>query len=126
MAHTSKVAVVGLGSMGLGAAQSLLRAEIEVVGCDVNPDSCRRFESSGGTTVASPGEAAHGAGAVVVMVVNAAQTEEILFGTDGVQSTLKRGAVIISSATMSPEPARGRRHDSRTCRRTTTSSSPAR
>jgi L-threonate 2-dehydrogenase len=106
MAQTPKVAVVGLGSMGLGAALSLLRAGVEVVGCDVSLESRSRFESGGGKAVSSLAEAAHGAGAVVVMVVNAAQTEEVLFGADGAQGVLKRDAVVISSATMSPDDAR--------------------
>ena len=92
--------------MGLGAAQSLLRAGFEVVGCDVSAESRSRFESGGGTAASSPAEAAQDVGAVVVMVVNAAQTEEVLFGTEGVQGALKRDAVVISSATVSPADAR--------------------
>ena len=30
-------AVIGLGAMGMGLAQSLLRAGLKTVGCDVNP-----------------------------------------------------------------------------------------
>src|SRR4029453_1669382 len=43
---------------------------------------------------------------VVSVVVNAVQTEAILFGAGGVAETLARGAVFISSATMDPDVAR--------------------
>ena len=81
--------------MGLGAAQFLLRAGIEVVGCDVESESLGRFETSGGAAVSSSARAAQGIGAVVVMVVDVAQTEEVLFGTDGVQAGLNWDTVII-------------------------------
>ena len=40
------------------------------------------------------------------VVVNAAQTETILFGANGVAETLGKGAVFVSSATMDPDVAR--------------------
>ena len=43
---------------------------------------------------------------VVSVVVNAAQTETILFGKDGVAETLAKDAVFVSSATMDPDVAR--------------------
>ena len=36
---TAKVSVIGLGSMGLGMAQSLLRKGLSVTGADLNPDA---------------------------------------------------------------------------------------
>src|SRR5881398_126836 len=101
-----RVAVIGLGSMGFGMATSLRRAGLEVTGCDVSTDSVQRFVADGGKGAATPGEAAQGADIVVSVVVNAAQTEAILFGRDGVAETLGKGAVFISSATMDPDIAR--------------------
>ncbi|MFG1345021.1 L-threonate dehydrogenase [Xanthobacter autotrophicus DSM 431] len=99
-------AVVGLGSMGYGMAMSLLRAGIAVTGCDVNANTVARFAAEGGKGAASPAEAARGAHMAVSVVVNAAQTEAILFGPGGVAETLPEGAVFISSATMDPDIAR--------------------
>ena len=42
----------------------------------------------------------------MVLVVNAAQTEAAVFGTDGAAPRLAKGGVIISSATMAPDAAR--------------------
>jgi 3-hydroxyisobutyrate dehydrogenase len=101
-----RAAVVGLGSMGFGMAQSLLRAGFEVAGCDVSAEAVARFVAVGGRGVADPAEAAKDADVVVSVVVNAAQTEGVLFGARGVAETLPQGAVFISSATMDPDVAR--------------------
>jgi 3-hydroxyisobutyrate dehydrogenase len=101
-----RVGVIGLGSMGLGMALSLKRAGSDVTGCDVTPEAVSRLVSEGGRSAATPADAADGADAVVSVVVNAAQTETILFGAGGVAETLPKGAVFISSATMDPDVAR--------------------
>ena len=104
--HKRKAAVVGLGSMGFGMAQSLLRAGLDVAGCDVSPDAVARFVRLGGRGAADPAEAAKDAEIVVSVVVNATQTEDILFGAQGAAQTMPQGAVFVSSATMDPEIAR--------------------
>src|SRR5215470_15634963 len=98
-----RMAVIGLGSMGFGMATSLRRAGFEVTGCDVAADSVARFVTDGGKGAKSPAEAAKNADIAVSVVVNAAQTETILFGSSGVAETLAQGAVFISSATMDPD-----------------------
>ncbi len=102
-----KAAVIGLGSMGSGMAASLIRAGFEVAGCDVSPDAVGRLEAAGGRGAATPAEAASGADVAIGVVVNAAQTDAILFGPGGVAETLPAGAVFVSCATMDPEVARG-------------------
>lgn len=105
-AKSLKVCVVGLGSMGLGIAGSLLRVGFTVVGCDVTQAALDRFAALGGQVAGSPAEAAQGADAVITVVVNAAQTETVLFGPQGAAAQLAPGAVILSCATMSPDAAR--------------------
>jgi L-threonate 2-dehydrogenase len=108
MTETAKpqVAVIGLGSMGFGMATSLRRAGFAVTGCDVMADSVARFVKDGGKGANTPAEAAKAADIVISVVLNAAQTETILFGKDGVSETLRKDAVFVSSATMDPEVAR--------------------
>jgi putative dehydrogenase len=101
-----RIGVVGLGSMGLGMAASLLRAGFKVTGCDVDPKAVQAFDAAGGQAAASPAQVAYNADIVVVVVVNAAQTETVLFGPDGAAAAMKEGAVVISSATMAPDAAR--------------------
>jgi 3-hydroxyisobutyrate dehydrogenase len=100
------IAVIGLGSMGFGMANSLQRAGFEVTGCDVSADLVARFASGGGKGARTPAEAAEAAGIIICVVLNAAQTETVLFGKDGVVETMAKDAVFVSSATMDPEVAR--------------------
>ena len=53
-----------------------------MTGCDVSADSVARFVADGGKGARTPAEAAKAADIVVSVVVNAAQTETILFGDD--------------------------------------------
>jgi 3-hydroxyisobutyrate dehydrogenase len=103
---TVKVSVIGLGSMGLGMAQSLLRQGLAVTGADLNPEAVKKLEASGGHGFASAREAAQHADILVVVVVNAAQTEALLYGEQAAATVMRKGGVIISSATMSPDDAR--------------------
>ena len=104
--ETMKVGVIGLGSMGLGMARSLAAAGLAPKGYDLSSDALEKLVEAGGSPAASAAEAAEDADALVVVVVNAAQTQAILFGDGGAASRLKRGAVILSCATMAPADAR--------------------
>ena len=107
-------AVIGLGSMGLGMAGSLLRAGHDVAGYDPDPAALARFVDLGGRPAPNAAEAARHADTTIVVVVNAAQTEAVLFGGgpdggethDGAVATMHQGGVVLSSATMSPADAR--------------------
>ncbi|WP_211847507.1 L-threonate dehydrogenase [Neoroseomonas eburnea] len=101
-----KVGVIGLGSMGMGAALSLLRAGHDVTGCDMRQAARDEFAAAGGAAAARAADLPEDTEAVVVLVVNAAQTEAALFGEGGAARRLKPGAVIVSSATMAPDAAR--------------------
>ena len=96
------IAIFGLGSMGYGMAQSLLRAGHTVHGFDVVPQQVERFQDDGGAG-GELADIAVGLDAVVVVVLNAWQTEDVLFGDNGVVPRLKDGAVIMSCATVPPE-----------------------
>lgn len=103
---TAKVSVIGLGSMGLGMAQSLLRKGLAVSGADLNAEAVEKLRSAGGKGCGSAREAAEGADILITVVVNAAQTEAVLHGEAGAAPVMRKGGVIISSATMSPDDAR--------------------
>lgn len=94
--------VVGLGSMGFGAAVTALRKGVRTVGFDTRAEARERFVAEGGGAAESLAALGAQCDVVVVLVVNAAQTEAVLFGADGLTSTLKRGSVVIASATVDP------------------------
>jgi 3-hydroxyisobutyrate dehydrogenase len=99
---TPTLGVVGLGSMGLGAALSALRAGIPTWGCDLRPGPREALAAAGGHAVAAPADLAAHCDVVMLLVVNAAQTEDVLFGAGGLAQGLRRGAVVIASATVDP------------------------
>ncbi|MCA4920141.1 MAG: NAD(P)-dependent oxidoreductase [Roseomonas sp.] len=101
-----RVGVIGLGSMGMGAALSALRAGLNVTGCDSRAAARDEFIAAGGAAVAKASDLPAGMDALVVLVVNAAQTETAVFGPDGAAPRMAKGGVIISSATMAPDAAR--------------------
>jgi 3-hydroxyisobutyrate dehydrogenase-like beta-hydroxyacid dehydrogenase len=102
-----RVAVIGLGSMGMGAALNLLKAPgFETTGVDPRETARVEFAGAGGSAVARASDLPDGVEAVLVLVVNAAQTEAALFGPEGAALRLAPGAVVIVSATMAPDDAR--------------------
>ncbi len=98
------VVVIGLGVMGYGIASSLHRAGLDVCGFDMREEVEAKFAKLTGKA-ADRNTALAQADCVVTVVVNAQQTENALFGEDGVAAKLKKGAVIISCATIAPEQA---------------------
>jgi putative dehydrogenase len=97
-----RACVIGLGSMGYGAAVSLLRAGFEVSGVDVRDDVLERFAKDGGRAERSPAAGARDAEAVLTFVVTAKQTDTVLFGDDGAAAAMAPGAVVIACATVPP------------------------
>jgi putative dehydrogenase len=99
-ADNTTVGVIGLGAMGIGMARRLVQAGFSVRGHDVRPEAVAAFAAEGGNGAGSPEEAARGADLLLVMVVNAAQAAEVLFGPSGAVPVLPAGAVVILSSTV--------------------------
>lgn len=97
--------VVGLGSMGYGAALSAHRRGVVTWGLDTRAEARERFGAEGGRATGSLAELGRECDVVVLLVVNAAQTEQVLFGdaaAPGLATLLKPGSVVIASATVDP------------------------
>ena len=96
------IGVIGLGAMGFGVAQSLLRAGFNVHACDLRAEVLQRFADAGGVPCASPAELGSRCDVVLTLVVNAQQTEAVLFGADGAAAAMQPGKLVIASATVPP------------------------
>ncbi len=101
-----RVGVIGLGNMGMGAAVSLRRAGHLVFGCDLNAQARSELAAAGAETVARPDLLPSDLEALVLLVVNASQAEEVLFGRAGAVPSLSPGTVVLISVTMAPEAVR--------------------
>ncbi|WP_428699112.1 L-threonate dehydrogenase [Stappia sp.] len=105
---TGPVVFIGLGAMGFGMGVSLLRAGLDVCGIDRDASRMASFAEKGGRIAADEvavREALSRASVAILVVVNAAQTEEVLFGPGGIAVQLPDGAVVVSCATFAPEHA---------------------
>ena len=96
-----KIGIIGLGSMGYGMARNLIKAGHQVWGHDINPDAVARLVANGAQAGALL-DHAEALDALVVVVLNAAQTEAVLFGPEGVAAALQQNTVILSCATIPP------------------------
>ncbi len=100
---TPVAGLVGLGAMGKGMAQSLRRAGYAPHVFDVRPEIASAFAEEGGA-FASPSlaELARQCDVIVSVVVNAAQTEAVLFGPDGCAAAMRPGSVFVMCSTVDP------------------------
>ncbi|NDY90434.1 L-threonate dehydrogenase [Ideonella livida] len=96
------VGLIGLGAMGRGMAASLRRAGHPVFVHDVRPEAVSAFVAEGGTGCASPAALAAQVDIVVSVVVNAAQTEALLFGEHGAAAALRPGSLFVMCSTVDP------------------------
>ncbi|HHE9990184.1 NAD(P)-dependent oxidoreductase [Haemophilus influenzae] len=100
------VAVVGLGSMGMGTALSCVRAGLTTYGIDLNPVALDKLKQAGAEEVAANGDNfAQDLDAVVILVVNAQQTKSVLFSEKGLAQKLKKGTAVMVSSTMAAADA---------------------
>ena len=96
------VAVLGLGAMGLPMA-ARLASELTVHGFDIAENRLALAAETGVVRCESARAAALGADAVLVVVRNGEQLDEVLFGAAGVADVLARGSVVILGSTVGTE-----------------------
>jgi 3-hydroxyisobutyrate dehydrogenase len=97
----STTAFVGLGAMGRPMARRLL-AGGAVRGYDLNPAALADLQAAGGVPCQTAASAADGADALLLMVVNADQAEQVLFA-DGAAAALGPGKLVVLMATCPPD-----------------------
>lgn len=99
---TPTVGIIGLGAMGAGMAKTLRDRGFAVAVCDVRPGVAQAFAAEGGTACAHPAEVAALASVLVSVVVNAAQTEAVLFGDNGAAAAMRPGSTFVMCSTVDP------------------------
>ena len=100
-----RVGLIGLGAMGSGMAQSLRRAGHLVHVFDIRSEVAQSFAALGGQAHASAAALAGNCDVVISVVVNAAQTEALLFGdgaAEGCAAAMKPGSVFVMCSTVDP------------------------
>ncbi len=111
MTSVTKVGLIGLGAMGSGMAKSLRRAGHDVHVFDIRLEVAQQFAKDGGTACATLAELGAACDVVISVVVNAAQTDAVLFGPEGNGSgcaaTMKKGSVFVMCSTVDPNVSIG-------------------
>lgn len=97
-----KISVIGLGSMGLGAAVSCLKAGHTVVGIDLNPVALDNFAQHQGHASDKFQDIAR-SDILLVFVVNAAQADDVL--SDEHLALLADKACVVNCVTLPPAEA---------------------
>ncbi|HCK02583.1 MAG TPA: oxidoreductase [Serratia grimesii] len=96
------VCIVGLGSMGMGAAKSCINAGLTTYGVDLNPQALTALQQAGAKQAANNADGfAADLDALLLLVVNAAQVKQILFGDNGLAAKLKPNTPVMVSSTIS-------------------------
>jgi L-threonate 2-dehydrogenase len=101
-----QIGLIGLGAMGSGMAGSLRRAGHNPYIFDVRHEVAAAFAAQGedgkSRACASPAELAKNCSIIVSVVVNAAQTESVLFGEQGCAQAMAAGSVFVMCSTVDP------------------------
>ena len=100
------VGVIGLGDMGSGLAKNLIKNGFNVKGADILPTRQSAFEAMGGQLCSNPAEVGTDVVAVFVMVMKGAEVKDVIFGNNGLLTTMSNGSSIMLSATVKPNEAR--------------------
>lgn len=99
----ARVGVIGIGAMGMGVAKRLLAQGYEVHVRDIRPEADAEAREAGAVVCSSPEELARACPVVITLVVDATQTEEVVFGAHGVTAGMQRGGVLAMCSTVSPD-----------------------
>ena len=97
-----QVGVIGIGNMGLALALNLRDKGWPLRVHDVDPVRLALAVQAGLATAATPAALAAGCAILLVVVVDAAQAEAVLFGAQGAAAALRPGSVVLLCPTISP------------------------
>jgi 3-hydroxyisobutyrate dehydrogenase-like beta-hydroxyacid dehydrogenase len=100
------IGFIGLGIMGQPMALNLVKAGFPVTVFNRTRSKTEPLERAGARVASTPAEAAHDAEVIMTIVSDSAAMEEVVSGKGGVLETIRPGAVLIDSSTISPTVSR--------------------
>lgn len=101
--NTRTVTVIGVGNMGGGMAANLLGKGWDLRVCDVDAARVAAMVQLGAAAISRPEDAPVDSQAFIVCVVDAGQTENVLFGGQGLARMLQPGHSVMLCPTVSPQ-----------------------
>jgi 3-hydroxyisobutyrate dehydrogenase len=104
MDRIGRVAFLGMGIMGSRMAANVARAGFDLTVWNRTREKAERVaEATGAEIGESPAETCRGADAVITMVVDSPEVEEVLFGERGAIERLPSRALVIDMSTIAPK-----------------------
>ena len=91
--------------MGAAVVRRLLSTGFPVCVRDIRAEAEQQAKAEGASVSESPAALARQCSVVISLVVDAAQTEDVVFGPQGAAETLSKDAVLIMSSTVQPSAA---------------------
>lgn len=101
MSNSQKIGFIGLGIMGAPMAGHLVSAGHEVfinTRSKVSPD----LANSSAIPCSSPADVASKADIIITMVPDTSDVEKVLFGENGIASSLSKGKIVVDMSSISP------------------------
>jgi 3-hydroxyisobutyrate dehydrogenase len=96
------VALLGLGTMGAGMAENLLRAGFPLTVWNRDPTKAERFAALGARIADTPADAVNGASVVLSMLADDGASRTVWLGEEGALAAMSGDAVAIDCSTVSP------------------------
>jgi L-threonate 2-dehydrogenase len=97
------VGIIGVGNMGGAMAANLLAHGWSVHVCDIDASKTQVLAQQGAVVHTSPAEIASQVSLLIVCVVDAVQTNDVLFGRHGAAAYLQSGQCVMLCPTIAPE-----------------------
>ena len=97
-----KIGFIGLGLMGKPMSLNLVKAGYDVTVQNRTLKKTEPLAQAGARVASNPMEAAAGADAVITMLLEDSNVEEVILGKDGVIESLSEGAIVVDMSTISP------------------------
>ena len=98
-----QVTIIGVGNMGGGMARNLLAKGWPVNVCDIETQKVQNLVPFGAVAIANPAQAALNSVVTIICVVDALQTQDVLFGDHGVAAAMQLGRVVMLCPTLAPD-----------------------
>jgi len=107
MSDLKTVHIIGIGNMGGGMAANLLSKGWTVLVSDIDAKKVDFWVSKGALSQSTHAQAAPDLIATIICVVDAAQTDDVLFGVNGLAHRLPKGQTVILCPTILPQDVEG-------------------
>jgi 3-hydroxyisobutyrate dehydrogenase-like beta-hydroxyacid dehydrogenase len=98
------VGVIGLGTIGKPMALRILKAGFPLCVYDIRSEPLIALRDAGATACNSSADVAARSDLIISLVLDGAQTDDVVFGANGVIHTIKPGAIFATGSTLGPAP----------------------